>query len=652
MMAERKKRGERGERGEKGGGGEESDEEKLHFGSIQEEVEYWKRKARERREELEELEAAYNEFRDSSMALEEEMEAELQRAEKQLQEVTRAYSLLKTQTEEDMIKHQRNTAEAADTIEKMRVELETLKKEKVDLLQQRRRLEQDNDDLERREREATATNTDITMKLDQAIEETAWLRSEYEERVSKDEELIQRLREEINDQKSELASLRRKAALAGVRLRESSDSNGTFSFNIPQSPPLSRHQQLQQQHHQRPLSMEINNNFLNNIPPLLTASGTLLKTRESLRHASAFASDGTLLPFSSASSVSSSSSSLSLSVTNSKTSAQSLPHTPLASPRVGGDASSPSPSPPQPRRRRRSSLPNNASSSSLNELITNDDVLDKNDEERGRGEEEDRNQLSPSSPFASPSFSASSSRRRQKSPTSSSSRDRHRRRRRLRSSSSSSRSPSPSSLSPSSQQQTTLTPENNHETRHNKKLMNNHNRHLNNNSKLNGSDSPLDLVNDMLALVKDLECRLSAYQSPFASPTNSAPFAKTKSSSLFPSSLAFLSSSIHKNESTPNHDTDYRTKLKNEHGVNKTSDASSLPSSKSHHQLLNGKLESFKREREAEQKEKDEDRMENDVDDEYEEEHYHWEDEHDEGREVEDGSYDYDSDSLSESDLM
>ena len=79
------------------------DEQLPSFSSLQEELEFWKKKAQDRKVELEDLEADYQEIRDSSVILEEEMERELKLANKKLDEMTRAYSLLKARSEETAV---------------------------------------------------------------------------------------------------------------------------------------------------------------------------------------------------------------------------------------------------------------------------------------------------------------------------------------------------------------------------------------------------------------------------------------------------------------------------------------------------------------------------------------------------------------------
>lgn len=72
--------------------------------ALQAEVAEWRSKAEERREEMEEVEASFAEFMESSKALEQEMERDLQRSEKKNDETSRALSLLKLQHEDLLVR--------------------------------------------------------------------------------------------------------------------------------------------------------------------------------------------------------------------------------------------------------------------------------------------------------------------------------------------------------------------------------------------------------------------------------------------------------------------------------------------------------------------------------------------------------------------
>ncbi|ELR13289.1 uncharacterized protein ACA1_237820 [Acanthamoeba castellanii str. Neff] len=221
--------------------------------ALQAEVAEWRSKAEERREEMEEVEASFAEFMESSKALEQEMERDLQRSEKKNDETSRALSLLKLQHEDLLAKHARVTEEYAKQLERQQVarthtghtdacdrqaETETLRSELKVIGVKKRQLEQDNDDLGRRERESSASVADLGEKLDKAIEENACLQSELEEARSRTEELIQRLKEEISEQKSELAVRAQqigKLTLQALDAQEQSEPLGpdheTFHFS-------------------------------------------------------------------------------------------------------------------------------------------------------------------------------------------------------------------------------------------------------------------------------------------------------------------------------------------------------------------------------------------------------------------------------------
>jgi len=81
------------------------DGEPPRFSSVQEELEYWKRNALERKAELEELEVDYQEIRDSSRILEEEMERELKTTNTKLEEVSKAYANLASRSEDTAVRY-------------------------------------------------------------------------------------------------------------------------------------------------------------------------------------------------------------------------------------------------------------------------------------------------------------------------------------------------------------------------------------------------------------------------------------------------------------------------------------------------------------------------------------------------------------------
>eukprot|EP01087_Luapelamoeba_hula_P010823 TRINITY_DN2882_c0_g1_i1.p1 TRINITY_DN2882_c0_g1~~TRINITY_DN2882_c0_g1_i1.p1 ORF type:complete len:390 (-),score=75.19 TRINITY_DN2882_c0_g1_i1:202-1371(-) len=168
-------------------------------------VDYWRKRALDKERELEELEVEYQEFQDSSRTLEEEMETEVDSTKKKLDEATRALSALKAKHEDMAERNRERTQEAMEQIDKLQSELVKVQNEKSQLLARKRQLEQDNDDTSRREREALATVGDLSEKLDKLFEENAWLQTELEEAQRNSNDIIHHLRNEIAEQKSELA---------------------------------------------------------------------------------------------------------------------------------------------------------------------------------------------------------------------------------------------------------------------------------------------------------------------------------------------------------------------------------------------------------------------------------------------------------------
>jgi len=175
------------------------------FSSIEEELKYWKRLAKERKEDLDEMEEDYADFTASSKVLEEEMELELQQKEKKLKEVTRAYSIFRTKAEETMERQRHNGAETLQHNEKLQERIKELTTENEELQKKKRQLEQENDDLERRDREASASLADLEERLDKAIEDDVWMQTQLEETQSRSDVIIQRLKEDIREHKSDLS---------------------------------------------------------------------------------------------------------------------------------------------------------------------------------------------------------------------------------------------------------------------------------------------------------------------------------------------------------------------------------------------------------------------------------------------------------------
>ncbi|CAG0890346.1 unnamed protein product, partial [Cyprideis torosa] len=98
--------------------------------------------------------------------------------------------------------------EANRELSELQQELNAVKDIKENLLKYIRELEQANDDLERTKRATVASLDDFDAKLNQAIERNAFLESELDEKEQL-KEMVQRLKDEVRDLKSELQTKER-----------------------------------------------------------------------------------------------------------------------------------------------------------------------------------------------------------------------------------------------------------------------------------------------------------------------------------------------------------------------------------------------------------------------------------------------------------
>jgi len=183
----------------------QKDKEQVIFSSINEECAFWKKKYQEKEKELLEVEESFAEFQQSSKELEAELEREPHLNEQKLKDITTQFHRLKVDFEESKAKSIRSTEQSADMIHRLQEEVAALKREKGQLLKERQRLEHENDNLERKEREAQASLEDANDKLNKLLEENAFLQTELEEQNNRNQETLQRLKEEIRDLKLELS---------------------------------------------------------------------------------------------------------------------------------------------------------------------------------------------------------------------------------------------------------------------------------------------------------------------------------------------------------------------------------------------------------------------------------------------------------------
>eukprot|EP01132_Coremiostelium_polycephalum_P002006 gene2006-2468_t len=210
------------------------------FSTPQEEIQYWKKRLEDKQQELDELETNFTEYQEFSKQLEEEMEGELKACEKKYAEVQSQHARLKNDHESLLEKFNQMSRESTKLTNSLQDEVQKLQTIKQTLMEDKRRLEQENDSLERRERASMASANYLTEKLDIVMEENVWIQSELEESKQTADETIQRLRDDIRDLKHELSVRERKpnilikqASSSTTTTTEKSKRENPMAYNIP-----------------------------------------------------------------------------------------------------------------------------------------------------------------------------------------------------------------------------------------------------------------------------------------------------------------------------------------------------------------------------------------------------------------------------------
>ncbi|XP_061906290.1 nuclear distribution protein nudE homolog 1-like [Entelurus aequoreus] len=209
------------------------------FGSLKEELDYWKERAARNQDSAEEAREELQEFQQMSRDYEAELEAELKLCEKQNRELLSANERLRTDVESYKEKYETRHSEACCQISVLEGELADATSIRDQLHNYVRELEQANDDLERAKRATVMSLDDFELRTNQVIERNAFLESELDEKENLLES-VQRLKDEARDLKQELAVQQRqildkpRASINGVP-REPSPSPSSS----PQSPSSS-----------------------------------------------------------------------------------------------------------------------------------------------------------------------------------------------------------------------------------------------------------------------------------------------------------------------------------------------------------------------------------------------------------------------------
>ncbi|XP_041672767.1 nuclear distribution protein nudE homolog 1-A-like isoform X2 [Cheilinus undulatus] len=218
------------------------DPEPPEFGSIEEELEYWREQAARHQQSAEEAQEELQEFQQMSRDYEVELETELKQCEARNRELIAANNRLRMELENYKEKYETQHSEAYRQISTLEGDLAETTAIRDQLHKYIRELEQANDDLERTKRATIMSLEDFEQRMNQVIERNAFLESELDEKENLLES-VQRLKDEARDLRQELAVQQkqqvqdRKPSLGGGTPKEPSPSSTSSSAGFP-TPPL------------------------------------------------------------------------------------------------------------------------------------------------------------------------------------------------------------------------------------------------------------------------------------------------------------------------------------------------------------------------------------------------------------------------------
>nr|XP_040047311.1 LOW QUALITY PROTEIN: nuclear distribution protein nudE homolog 1-like [Gasterosteus aculeatus aculeatus] len=204
------------------------DQRPPEFGSLQEELDYWKDLAARQQQRAEEAQEELQEFQLMSRDYELELEAQLKHCEAQNCELLSANSRLRMDLENYKEKYESQHSEAHRQISSLEGDLAETTAARDHLHKYIRELEQANDDLERTKRATIMSLEDFEQRMNQVIERNAFLESELDEKENLLES-VQRLKDEARDLRQELA----------VQQKPVQDRKSSLGSSITDAPPTS-----------------------------------------------------------------------------------------------------------------------------------------------------------------------------------------------------------------------------------------------------------------------------------------------------------------------------------------------------------------------------------------------------------------------------
>ncbi|XP_041832406.1 nuclear distribution protein nudE homolog 1-like [Melanotaenia boesemani] len=221
------------------------DQEPPQFGSLEEELEYWKDEAARHQQIAEEAQEELQEFQQMSRDYEVELETELKQCEARNRELLAANNRLRMELENYKDKYETQHSEACRQISSLEGDLAETTAIRDQLHKYIRELEQANDDLERAKRATIMSLEDFEQRMNQVIERNAFLESELDEKENLLES-VQRLKDEARDLRQELAVQQkqqvqdRKPSLSSAAKEPSSSSSSAALPTPPLTPPDKR----------------------------------------------------------------------------------------------------------------------------------------------------------------------------------------------------------------------------------------------------------------------------------------------------------------------------------------------------------------------------------------------------------------------------
>ncbi|XP_048105319.1 nuclear distribution protein nudE homolog 1-like [Alosa alosa] len=174
------------------------------FGSLEEEVSYWKEVAVKHQQSALNAHDELQEFQQMSRDYETELETELKQCEARNKELQSNNERLRSELDNIKEKFEAQHTDAFRQMSRLEDELAETTAVRDHLQKYIRELEQSNDDLERAKRATIMSLEDFELRMNQVIERNAFLESELDEKENLLES-VQRLKDEARDLKQELA---------------------------------------------------------------------------------------------------------------------------------------------------------------------------------------------------------------------------------------------------------------------------------------------------------------------------------------------------------------------------------------------------------------------------------------------------------------